>query len=78
MHRRGAHEHRNLNKGRAGFDRHHTFVASATYELPMGKGRHFLNHNRVLDFLIGGYDLAWIQTFDDGQPDELQLHQQPV
>ena len=59
---------RNLNKGRAGFDRHHTFMTSATYELPIGKGRHFLNHNRVLDFLIGGYDLAWIQTVMTGNP----------
>lgn len=59
---------RNLNKGRAGFDRHHEFITSATYELPVGKGRHFLNHNRVLDFMIGGYNLAWIQTFMTGNP----------
>jgi Carboxypeptidase regulatory-like domain/TonB-dependent Receptor Plug Domain/TonB dependent receptor len=61
-------EDRNLNKGRATFDRRHVFVTSATYDLPFGKGRHFLNHNKFLDFLVGGYDLAWIQTFESGNP----------
>jgi carboxypeptidase family protein/TonB-dependent receptor-like protein len=61
-------ENRNLNKGRAGYDRSHVIVANATYELPVGKGRHFVNHNRVLDWLIGGYELAWVQTFETGNP----------
>ncbi|MGA2114481.1 MAG: TonB-dependent receptor [Bryobacteraceae bacterium] len=59
---------RELNKGRAGYDRHQVFVTSATYNLPIGKGRHFLNHSRVLDFLIGGYNIAWVQTFMTGNP----------
>jgi hypothetical protein len=44
------------------------FVTSATYDLPIGKGKRFLNHNRFLDFLVGGYDLAWIQSFESGNP----------
>jgi hypothetical protein len=59
---------RKLNKGRAGFDMRHRFVTSFTYELPVGKGRQFVNRGRVLDFLIGGYDLSWIQTVDTGNP----------
>ena len=59
---------RNLNKGRAGYDRTHVIVASATYQLPVGKGRHFLNHSRILDYLVGGYDIAWVQTFETGNP----------
>ena len=59
---------RNLNKGRAGYDRTHVIVANATYELPIGKGRHFVNHSRVADLLIGGYELAWVQTFETGNP----------
>ena len=43
-------------------------MANATYELPIGKGRHFINHNRVLDYLIGGYEIAWVQTFNTGNP----------
>jgi Carboxypeptidase regulatory-like domain/TonB dependent receptor len=61
-------QNRNLNKGRAGYDRTHVIVANFTYELPVGKGRHFLNHNRALDYLLGGYELAWIQTYETGNP----------
>jgi hypothetical protein len=59
---------RNLSKGRAGYDRHHTFLVSETYDLPFGKGRHFLNHSRVLDLLIGGYNVSWITTVETGTP----------
>jgi Carboxypeptidase regulatory-like domain/TonB dependent receptor/TonB-dependent Receptor Plug Domain len=61
-------ENRNLNKGRAGYDRSHVIVANATYELPVGKGRHFLNHSRVGDLVLGGWELAWVQTFETGNP----------
>ena len=59
---------RNLNKGRAGYDMTHRMVASATYELPVGKGRAFMNRGGILNFLIGGYELAWIQTVETGNP----------
>ncbi len=61
-------EDRNLNKARAGYDRTHVFVTSFTYELPVGTGRHFLNHNKFLDYALGGYELAWIQTVESGNP----------
>jgi hypothetical protein len=59
---------RNLDKGRAGYDRHHTILVSETYDLPVGKGRHFLNHNRFLDLLFGGYNVSWISTIETGTP----------
>ena len=59
---------RNLNKGRAGYDMRHRFVTSFSYELPVGKGRHFMNRGGFLDYIIGGYDLSWIQTVDTGNP----------
>jgi Carboxypeptidase regulatory-like domain/TonB-dependent Receptor Plug Domain len=59
---------RSLNKGRAGFDMRHRFVTSLSYELPVGRNRQFVNNNRLLDYLIGGYDISWIQTIDTGNP----------
>ncbi|MGI8988105.1 MAG: carboxypeptidase regulatory-like domain-containing protein [Bryobacteraceae bacterium] len=59
---------RNLNKGRAGFDQRHRFVASATYELPFGKGRTFMNRSRAMDYIAGGWDMSWIQTVATGNP----------
>jgi hypothetical protein len=61
-------ENRNLNKARAGYDRTHVFVTSFTYELPVGRGRHFLNNSKLLDYLVGGYELAWIQSIESGNP----------
>ena len=59
---------RNLNKGRAGYDMRHRFVTSFSYELPVGKGRHFMNRGGILNYIVGGYDLSWIQTVDTGNP----------
>jgi hypothetical protein len=59
---------RNLNKGRAGYDMNHRFVLSFTYEIPFGKGRAFMNRGGFLNALFGGYDLAWIQTAETGNP----------
>ena len=30
-----------------------------TYELPFGKGKKWMNHNRLLDALFGGYSFSW-------------------
>ncbi len=59
---------RSLEKARAGFDRTHRFVGMVTYELPVGKGRHWMNRGGFWDFLIGGYQIAWIQTIESGNP----------
>ena len=59
---------RNLAKGRAGYDMRHRFVTSFSYELPVGKGRHFLNRGGFMDWVLGGYDLSWIQTVATGNP----------
>uniref|UniRef100_Q021P6 TonB-dependent transporter Oar-like beta-barrel domain-containing protein n=1 Tax=Solibacter usitatus (strain Ellin6076) TaxID=234267 RepID=Q021P6_SOLUE len=59
---------RNLNKARAGYDRRHVFVTNVVYELPVGKGRHFVNHNRALDYVIGGWELAWVESVETGNP----------
>jgi hypothetical protein len=59
---------RALSKGRAGYDMNHRFVGSFTYEIPIGKGRRFLNRGGVLNAIAGGYELAWIQTAETGNP----------
>ena len=35
------------------------YVSSMTYELPLGKGKKWMNHGRVLDALFGGYSFSW-------------------
>ncbi len=45
-----------------------TFVASYLYELPVGKGRTFLNKGGVTDFVLGGWQIGGIQRYQSGQP----------
>ncbi len=59
---------RAIEKGRAGFDRNHRWVGAALYELPMGKGKRFFNQGGAVNQLLGGFELAWIQTFETGNP----------
>ena len=45
------------------------FVASATYEIPIGRGRKFFGGApKVADFLIGGWQMNGIATFQKGIP----------
>jgi hypothetical protein len=59
---------RSLEKALAGCDRRHRFVAAATYELPVGKGKWFLNRGGVWNHIFGGFEIAWVQTFESGNP----------
>jgi len=45
-----------------------TFVISYLYELPFGRGRKWLNQNRALDYLVGGWQIGGIQRYQSGQP----------
>jgi hypothetical protein len=35
------------------------YVSSMTYELPLGKGKKWMNHSRLWDTLFGGYSFSW-------------------
>lgn len=61
-------QNRGLEKARAGYDRNHRFVAYATYQLPVGKGKKWMNRGGILNAIFGGYELAWIQTVESGNP----------
>src|ERR1019366_7061020 len=46
-----------------------TFVQSYVYQLPFGKGKHFLNGaSRAADMVIGGWQLEGILTVMTGTP----------
>ncbi|AXC11287.1 Oar protein [Acidisarcina polymorpha] len=55
--------------GPADFDIRNVFHASGGYELPFGKGKHFLgNANALTNSAVGGWSLNWIATLEGGQP----------
>jgi len=56
-------------RGPSSFDVNLINVTSVVYQLPIGKGRRFMGSaNRVLDALIGGWDLNGIDTANTGTP----------
>ncbi|MCU1258949.1 MAG: hypothetical protein JWO80_1834 [Bryobacterales bacterium] len=59
---------RSLEKGRADYDMRHHFVSVLTYELPFGKGRRWMTGGGIANQVLGGWELAWTQTLQSGQP----------
>jgi len=53
-------------KGLSDFDNRHRWVTSFDYELPIGKGKSFLNQGGVVDQILGGWHLGGIVTFRSG------------
>ena len=56
------------NYGPSNFDTRHAFKGDAIYELPFGRGQMFLNHNQILDEVVGGWHLAATYVVQTGSP----------
>jgi hypothetical protein len=56
------------NYSNSNFDIRNAFKGRVVYELPFGKGRMFLNHNFLLDELLGGYQISSTMQFTSGNP----------
>jgi len=53
----------------ADFDIRNVFHFSGGYELPFGKGKHFMSDaGGITDKLVGGWSVQWITTLQGGQP----------
>ncbi|MBO0720063.1 MAG: TonB-dependent receptor [Blastocatellia bacterium] len=53
-------------RGLSSFDRTHSFVANVVYELPIGKGKRFLNQGGAVNTAIGGWQLSSIGFIRSG------------
>jgi hypothetical protein len=55
--------------GLADFDVRNVFHFSGTYELPFGKGKHYMSDaSRLMDTVVGGWAIVWSTTLQGGQP----------
>jgi len=51
------------------FNRNNVFVVNAIYEIPVGRGKHFLTDaNRAVDFVVGGWQITNTTTYGTGLP----------
>jgi hypothetical protein len=56
-------------KGPSDFDQIQRFVQSWLYDLPVGRGRHFLaTAPRAVDYVLGGWTIGGIYTYGTGFP----------
>src|SRR5260370_22753303 len=56
------------NYSNSNFDVRHAFKGYAVYQLPFGKGKQFLNGNRLLDEAVGGWQIAGTVILQTGKP----------
>jgi hypothetical protein len=70
-------EDRAMEKATAGFNRGSIFNGQITYDLPVGKGKRFLNKAGIWDKIFGGYEIAWVQTFQTGNPMTITMVNSP-
>ncbi len=50
------------------YDLRHVVHVNASYDLPFGKGREFLNSNAVVDKVLGGWTVSTVFQFRTGAP----------
>jgi len=58
----------NQNRGLSAFDTPHRWVTSGIVELPLGKGKYFLNRGGWVDKFVGGVRISGVFTLQSGQP----------
>jgi hypothetical protein len=54
--------------GYAAYNTPHRFVTSALWEVPLGKGRKYLNTGGVVNAILGGWQIGSIVTIQSGRP----------
>jgi len=59
---------RNLNYAWSDFDRRHVFQGTYVYEMPFGKGKWLSSGNRVVDYIVGGWQLSGTVIWQSGRP----------
>lgn len=56
------------NYGPSNFDIREMLKGQAVYEIPIGRGRQFINNSTLLDELIGGWRTSWTMVVQGGNP----------
>ncbi len=56
------------NYGPSNFDVRNALKGNIVYDLPFGRGREFLNHNWLLDEVVGGWQVSGTLVLSSGNP----------
>jgi Carboxypeptidase regulatory-like domain/TonB-dependent Receptor Plug Domain/TonB dependent receptor len=55
-------------RARSDFDRTHVFTGASVWEVPVGRGRKFLNSGGIANQVLGGWTINTIFTYMTGEP----------
>jgi hypothetical protein len=58
--------------GLSGFDTRHRLVISSLYELPFGSGKRWLSQGKFNHYLLGGWDVSSITSWQTGLPIDIR------
>ena len=64
------------NYGNSNFDVRNALKGSLVYQLPVGRGRRFLNSNPYLNAIVGGWQTSATMVVHSGQPFTVSIFQQ--
>ncbi len=56
------------NYGASNFDARNALKGNIVYQLPVGKGKTFLNNSSLLDAVVGGWQVSSTMIFNSGNP----------
>ncbi|MBS1796398.1 MAG: carboxypeptidase regulatory-like domain-containing protein [Acidobacteria bacterium] len=59
---------RRINYTYSDFDRRHVFQGTYVYELPFGQGKWLAANNKVVDYIVGGWQLSGSVVWMTGRP----------
>ena len=62
-----------LNKARPSYDQKHSFTGTMSYEIPIGKGRKWMNRGGLLNTLVGDFNFVWTYSIESGNPGGLGI-----
>ena len=73
------HYDRQASRSRGAFDSPQRVTATASYEVPVGRGRRFLsNASRGVDYALGGWNISTFSTFQSGFPLEFSVNRSTI
>jgi hypothetical protein len=67
---------RACDRSNSGFDVRHTMITNSVYELPVGKGRKYLNNRGLASQVFGGWELSGVFTVRTGLPVDITMKPQ--
>jgi hypothetical protein len=65
-------QYANIERALSGFDRPQVFTLGVVYEIPVGRGRKWVNGSKLADAIVGGWQVNALFSASDGIPQTIR------